>query len=295
MLVQEIIDRWYQEKGWQQFPFQREMMKAYIDGYSGLLNAPTGSGKTYGLWLPILAEYISQHTDYNKPKKNNLQVLWITPLRALAKDIQQAMQCACDEMGIPWKVATRTGDTSSAEKARQKSQLPECLITTPESLHLLLSQKGYKEFFKDLKTVVIDEWHELLGTKRGVQVELALSRLKQIQPDLKLWGISATIGNLDEALKVLAGANYNSNKYKIIKAETSKKIKVETILPEEIEKFSWAGHLGLKLLPQIIQVIDQSKTTLVFTNTRSQTEIWYQHLLLHAPHLAGVIAFIMVH
>ncbi len=289
--VPAVVKDWYSLRGWKEFPFQRQTMEAYLSGKSGLLNAPTGSGKTYAMWIPILAEYILNNKNYTQPKKQGLQVLWITPLRALAKDIQGAMQQACLEMYLPWTVSLRTGDTSGAEKLRQKKQMPECLITTPESLHILLSQKGYKDIFKNLKAVVVDEWHELLGTKRGVQVELALSRIRHCANNpLKIWGISATIGNLEEAMQILVGADFDKNKTAIIRSDIEKKIYIETILPDEIEKFPWSGHLGIKLLPRILEIINASKTTLVFTNTRSQTEIWYQYLLLQAPELAGLIA-----
>jgi ATP-dependent Lhr-like helicase len=198
----KIADEWFASRSWKPFKFQKEVWKAYLQGKSGLLNAPTGSGKTYALWIPCLLEYM------NNPNINGLQIIWITPLRALAKDIQKAMQHLCDEWKIPWNIGLRTGDTSSAERQKQKKKMPECIITTPESLHLLLSQPEMSRIFKDLKCIINDEWHEILGTKRGVQVELALSCIKNltIKP-LKIWGISATIGNLPEALEVLVGKN----------------------------------------------------------------------------------------
>ncbi|HEX8546445.1 MAG TPA: ligase-associated DNA damage response DEXH box helicase, partial [Cytophagaceae bacterium] len=256
-------------------------------GRSGLLNAPTGSGKTYAVWLPILAGYIENSPNYKLPQPAKLKALWLTPLRALARDIQHAMQNACNEMQIPWQIGCRTGDTTTAERAKQKKASPECLITTPESLHIMLSQTGYPNYFKELDVVVIDEWHELLGTKRGVQIELALSRIRAINPTIKVWAISATIGNLEEAIEVLAGSDVANTT--IVKSDIEKEIFVETVIPEEIEKFPWAGHLGIKLLPRILEIIHSSNTTLLFTNTRSQTEIWYQYLLLQSPDLAGVI------
>lgn len=285
------IQKWYRLKKWKPFAFQQEVMEAYLEGKSGLLNAPTGSGKTYALWLPTLAEYMREHpSDYAKHKPSSLQVLWITPLRALARDIRAAMQSACDDLGIPWAVELRTGDTSPAQRKKQKQHMPECLVTTPESLHILLSQAGYASMFRNLKTVVVDEWHELLGNKRGVQMELALSRLRGLRPELKVWGISATIGNLEQAKQALIGTESEALRAVTIKADIEKKIHIETVIPQEIEKFPWSGHLGIKLLPEIISIIDSGQTTLLFTNTRSQTEIWYQHLLLAAPHLAGAIA-----
>lgn len=294
---QQVIANWYQQKNWEQFTFQQEMESAYLGGFSGLLNAPTGSGKTMALFLPFLAGYINQHPDsYQQQKNNGLLMLWITPLRALTNDIKKAMEEVCDELGLPWKIGARTGDTSAAEKQALKKKLPEVLLTTPESLHLMLAQKEYPKMFEKLEVVVIDEWHELLGTKRGVQVELGLSKLKAIvafnqqKLGLKLWGISATIGNLEQASDVLLGNNFPKNKIKMIRAHTEKKLLIKSIIPENIESYSWSGHIGLKLLPQVMELVANSVTTLIFTNTRAQSEIWYHAILDNYPEYAGIMA-----
>jgi len=147
-LGQQVISNWYKQKNWEQFAFQGEMEASYLKGYSGLLNAPTGSGKTFALFLPFLADYINKYPDsYTTRKNNGLLMLWITPLRALTNDIKKAMQEVCDELGLPWKIATRTGDTPAAEKQALKKKLPEVLLTTPESLHLMLAQKEYPKIF----------------------------------------------------------------------------------------------------------------------------------------------------
>ena len=274
---------WFEKKNWKPFPFQIEAWENYLQGHSGLLNAPTGSGKTYALWIAFLISKLNE-----KPKKG-LKFLWVLPLRALSKDIQSAMQEATHDFGFDWKIEIRTGDTSTKDRQRQKKTPPDCLITTPESLHLLLSQKKATEYFKNLEAVVVDEWHELLGSKRGIQVELALSSFKEFSLNtLKIWGISATIGNLSEAQKVLLGGNDRQGKF--ISANFDKEIKIESILPDEVEKYPWAGHLGIKLIDKVLPIINQNKTTLIFTNTRSQTEIWYQQLLNKEPQLAGAIA-----
>lgn len=278
-------EAWFQQKKWQPFEFQRETWKAHLSGYHGLVNAPTGSGKTYSLILPILLEAMA-----SDQKVKGLQAIWITPIRALAKEIQLASQRACEGLGLDWKIGIRSGDTTQSERQKQKRNPPQILITTPESLHLLLASKGYPKYFKHLKTIVIDEWHELIGSKRGVQVELALSRLKGILPALKVWGISATIGNMDEALQVLFGETLQSGKVKVIKANIQKKIQIESLLPDEIERFPWAGHLGISMLEKVVPIIKKSVTTLIFTNTRAQCEIWYQRLLEVEPDLAGQIA-----
>ncbi|SDT62460.1 ATP-dependent helicase Lhr and Lhr-like helicase [Mucilaginibacter mallensis] len=307
---QQVIQQWYKQKNWEQFAFQSEMEAAYLNGFSGLLNAPTGSGKTFALFLPFLADYINKHPDtYTTRKNNGLLMLWITPLRALTNDIKKAMQEVCDEIGIPWQIATRTGDTPAAEKQALKKKLPEVLLTTPESLHLMLAQKEYPKIFAGLQVVVIDEWHELLGTKRGVQVELGLSRLKVLSRQslvnnqqennhglstmdyrLKIWGISATIGNLEQAAEVLLGNDFPDEKIIMVRANLEKKLLIKSIIPENIENYSWAGHIGIKLLPQVMEVVEKSKTTLIFTNTRSQSEIWYHAILDNYPEYAGIMA-----
>ncbi len=273
------LQNWLDTKKFKSFPFQQECRKAYLNGESGILNAPTGSGKTLALWLPCLEEYLLENPDWDKPsnRKNGLRVLWITPLRALTKDIARAMQEVCDEIRLPWRIAMRTGDTTTSERQKQLRNMPECLLTTPESLHMLLASKKYKSLFKNLQTVVVDEWHELLGTKRGVQVELGISRLRTIRTDLKVWGISATIGNLEQAGEVLIP----TQKITFVKANIQKKINVQSIIPDEVEKFPWAGNMGTRLVHKVLPIIEQSKTTLIFTNTRAKTEIWYQHLLNH--------------
>ena len=309
---QKIIRQWFQTKKWKQFPFQLEMEEAYLSGYSGLLNAPTGSGKTFAMFLPFLAQYINEHPDDYKTRQNNgLLMLWLTPLRALTNDIRKAMQEVCDDLELPWKIATRTGDTSAAQKAALKKKLPEVLLTTPESLHLMLAQKDYPKLFRSLRVVVTDEWHELLGTKRGVQVELALSKLKvlslksealsrnanDLDPELstqdsrlKIWGISATIGNLEQAGEVLLGNDTPANRTKMVRANVDKKIVIESVIPESVETYSWAGHIGIRLLPQVMDIVAKSKTTLIFTNTRSQSEIWYHAILDNYPEYAGIMA-----
>ena len=281
----KIFHQWFENRGWSSFPFQEKMLLAYLDGYHGILNAPTGSGKTFAMFLPVAIESLIK----SNHKESGLQVLWITPVRALTKDIGNAIQSACDELGLKWKVALRTGDTTAGERQQIKISAPQVLITTPESLHLMLATKNYALFFRKLNTVVVDEWHELLGSKRGTQIELALSRLRTVKPDLKVWGISATIGNLDQALHVLLGEHIHSIKQTIIKADNEKEIEMITILPDEIEKFPWAGHIGISLIDKIIPIIHSSGSTLLFTNTRSQAEIWFQRLLDADPMLAGAI------
>ncbi len=290
----QLINDWLAKDNKTPFPFQEEAWQYLLDNKSGLINAPTGFGKTFSVFLGSLIQYINNHPkDFRLKKKNGLQLLWISPLRALAKDIGRAMQEVLEELAIPWQVGIRNGDTSTTERQRQKKDMPEILIITPESIHLLLAQKGNASYFSSLKTIAIDEWHELIGSKRGVQVELALayiiSRQRDIDiPTANIWGISATIGNLEEAKEVLLSSTRENGI--IVKALLDKKIKIASILPDSIEKYPWAGHLGLKLVEKVIPIIQQSRTTLIFINTRGMSERWYQALLDTSPELAGSIA-----
>ncbi|HMI67689.1 MAG TPA: DEAD/DEAH box helicase, partial [Cyclobacteriaceae bacterium] len=276
---------WFSKLGWTPFPYQLDAWESYLNGASGMVNAPTGSGKTYSLLVPILLESI----DTKKVKGAGPRAIWITPIRALGKEIELSAHRAIEGLGMRWKVGVRSGDTSTRERVRQKESPPEFLITTPESLHLLLAQKNYSHYFSQLKTVVVDEWHELLGSKRGVQVELALSRLKTIAPRLKVWGISATIGNMEESMNVLLG-NDDWKKGKVIRSDIEKMVDVISIFPDELERMPWSGHLGIRLLEKVVPIVKASTSTLIFTNTRSFAEIWYHKMLDQAPEFAGVMA-----
>jgi ATP-dependent Lhr-like helicase len=157
------IHSWLTSKGLQPFAFQEEAWHHITVGESGLVNAPTGCGKTYSVFLGSLIRFINQHPENWQTKaKNGLQLIWITPLRALAKDIGRAMEEVITELGMNWSVGIRNGDTTTSERAKQKRQLPEVLIITPESLHLFLASKGYADAFKTVQVVAIDEWHELM-------------------------------------------------------------------------------------------------------------------------------------
>ncbi len=341
----KVVNQWLASKDRKPFKFQEETWEQIHVDNSGLVNAPTGFGKTFSVFLGALISFINQHPDnYKTKKKNGLQLLWITPLRALGKDIARAMEEVIYELGMSWQIGIRNGDTDTSERQKQKRNMPEALIITPESLHLLLGQKDYPEVFSSLQIIAVDEWHELLGSKRGVQVELALSRIVGLRENtgdrsqeievrskkadneqrtinneqqatnneelttrnlqfttnnnrqLSIWGISATIGNLQQAKEVLlsplspwrgAGGEVS---HVIIKAQLRKQITIESVIPEEIEKFPWAGHIGLNLAEQAVAIIRANTTTLVFINTRGMSERWYQKILEIAPDLAGAIA-----
>jgi ATP-dependent Lhr-like helicase len=276
---------WFAGQGYTPFAFQEEVWAAYARGESGLVHAPTGMGKTYAVALP--AFLLGEPGRADAPPA--LTLLWITPLRALAADTGVALTRAAAALAPHWSVAVRTGDTSPAARAAQSKRLPTALITTPESLTLFLSRADWRERFAHLDGIVVDEWHELMSTKRGVQVELALARLRSARPTLRAWGVSATLANLDTALACLVGVDSNAPT-RIVRGQEGKQIVIATAQPPTIQRFPWAGHLGLKLLPEVIRAIERARTTLVFTNVRSQTESWYQALLEARPDWAGTIA-----
>lgn len=291
------IEAWFASRGWASFSFQREVWSAYRAGESGLVHAATGTGKTLAAWMGPLAEWEDERLTMaaREPKRRRrrtdappLRVLWITPLRALAADTAEQLAEPLRDLGIPWTLETRTSDSSAAARARQRKRLPTALVTTPESLSLLLAREDAREMFDDLRLVVVDEWHELLGTKRGVQVELALARLRRVRPSLRTWGLSATIGNLEDARAALLGVRTTGGR--IVRGVEPKRVVVDALIPPVIERFPWAGHLGTQMLPQVVAAIEEGESAIVFTNTRSQTEIWYQALLDARPEWAGTIA-----
>ncbi|MFB4403580.1 ligase-associated DNA damage response DEXH box helicase [Pseudomonas inefficax] len=281
----DLAKAWFAKRGWKPFAFQRRVWAAVARGESGLLHASTGAGKTYAVWLAALRAFKAQCQERQGRQAAPLQVLWVTPMRALATDTARALQAPLDELGLPWNVGVRSGDTGSAERARQARRLPSVLVTTPESLTLLLTRAQASEDFATLRLVVVDEWHELLGNKRGVQLQLALARLRRWHPGLPTWGLSATLGNLEHARDVLLPQGGL-----LVQGRQDKPLLVDTLLPAAIERFPWAGHMGLKMLDQVSREIDASTSCLVFINTRAQAELWYQALLEARPDWAGLIA-----
>ncbi|MEG1768933.1 MAG: ligase-associated DNA damage response DEXH box helicase [Comamonas sp.] len=282
---------WIAARGWKTFPFQRRVWAEMAQGRSGLLHSSTGSGKTLAVWLGALgALRKSVAPEGIKGKPPPLTVLWITPMRALAADTLRALQQPMQALSPGWTSALRSGDTTSAQRAAQDRRLPTVLVTTPESLTLLLSRADAYELLRHVRVAVVDEWHELMGNKRGVQTQLALARLRRFQPALMTWGLSATLANLDESLQTLLGSTPMHSPPAIVQGETDKTLVIDTLLPAAAERFAWAGHMGLRMLPQVVQAIEESASCLVFTNMRSQAERWYRALLEARPDWAGVLA-----
>ena len=277
-------EAWLRAQGWVPFDFQRAAWRAIAAGQSGLLHASTGAGKTLAVWLGLLARHGGA-----PPSGSGPRLLWVTPLRALAADTAQALQAPLAALAPGWRLALRTGDTPSAERARQQRHWPEALVTTPESLSLLLARADAPQRLAGVQAVVVDEWHELLGSKRGVQVQLALARLRRWQPGLQIWGLSATLGNLEEARAALVGPA-QAPAAALLRAELPKTLIVDALLPPTAHRLAWAGHLGAAMAPLVAAELDGCGSALVFTNTRAQTEWWYQALLELRPHWAGTLA-----
>jgi ATP-dependent helicase Lhr and Lhr-like helicase len=279
-----IIEKWFADQGWQPFDFQRKVWRAMQEGQWGLLHASTGSGKTMATWLGALTWCAQQ----NLAPGRYLKVLWITPMRALAGDTAQTLSSNAAELATSWAIEMRTSDTSTSVRARQNKQLPDVLVTTPESLSVLLSGADAQKHMQRVQVIIIDEWHELLASKRGVQVQLALARLVRWQPSLVCWGMSATLGNIKQARETLCWPCSGSSIE--ITDDQPKQLQMQVMLPRVVERFPWAGHMGLTLIDQVIEHIHQAQSTLIFVNTRAQSERWYQALLDHDPALAGSIA-----
>jgi ATP-dependent Lhr-like helicase len=274
------IVEWFRRQGWEPLSFQQDTWEAFLAGHSGLVQVPTGSGKTYAAIMGAIAAMLHD-------PKPGLQLLYITPLRSLSRDIEQSIRRPIEEMGWDLRVESRTGDTSASRKARQIKNTPQILITTPESLSLMLSYAGAETLFGNLRAVILDEWHELLGSKRGTQTELCLSALRQLQPSLQTWALSATLGNLQEAAQVAVGLGTEPV---IIQTNLQRQTIIRSILPESVDTFPWAGHLGLRMFQELVDALDIETSTLIFTNTRAQAEKWYQALLFALPDQADRIA-----
>ena len=259
------IESWFESQGWEPLDFQRRTWDAYLRGKSGLLNVPTGSGKTYAAVMGPLAEILDANI-------KGLQLLYITPLRAVSRDIEKSIKTPIEKLNLEIRVESRTGDTSSSQKVKQRKSMPEILITTPESLSLLLTYADHEKYFKHLRCVVVDEWHELMGSKRGTQTELCLARLRSLQPNMRTWALSATIQNLEQAAHAAVGVDQQPE---LIRAKLKRPVLIESLVPDDVDSFPWAGHMGLNMLPKLMSALDIKRSTLIFTNTRFQAERWY--------------------
>ncbi|HEX8877622.1 MAG TPA: ligase-associated DNA damage response DEXH box helicase [Phycisphaerales bacterium] len=280
------IERWFATKGWIPWDFQRRAWEAFRRGESGLVQVPTGAGKTYAAYLGPLSSLIDERR--GSETEPSLRILFVTPLRAVSRDIELALRAPIDEMNLPFRVESRTGDTAQSVRAKQRERLPEVLITTPESLCILLTRETAPALFKGLCAVIVDEWHELLTSKRGTQVELCLARLRSFAPHARTWALSATLPNLDQAARTVVGTA--APQPTIVRGSMQREITIRTLTPAPGARMPWAGHLGMHMLPRVVEALDPSVSTLVFTNTRSQAELWFQAILNAKPEWEPVLA-----
>ena len=276
------INTWFDRQGWTPLPFQIETWNAYLSGRSGLIQVPTGSGKTFAAVMGPVARMLNE-ADESK----GIRLLYITPLRALSRDLALAIREPIKAMNWPLRVGIRNGDSSSSERSKQLKSPHQILVTTPESLTLLLSNSKAEELFAGLDTVILDEWHELMGSKRGSQTELCLSWLRQQRPTLQTWAISATIGNLDQAARHALG---NNGEPLIVGGAPARATEIRSIFPESIDGFPWAGHLGLRMYEELVARLNPNTSTLLFTNTRNQSERWHQCLRFACPEMEDALA-----
>lgn len=287
--ARQILSDWFSRRGWQPFPFQEAARDAYLAGQSGLVHAPTGTGKTVSVLLGPFAEALAKgRISHDTSDADPLTVLWVTPLRALAQDTVESIREVLFDLPVPWSVEKRTGDSSASVKERQRKAYPTVLVTTPESLSIMLSYSDSRRKLGSLRAVVVDEWHELLSTKRGVQTELCLARLRTWRPELRVWGLSATLGNLEQALAALLGAQAPDGC--LIQGKQPREIRIETLFPPDLQKFPWAGHLGIGMAEPAAQEIEKARTTLFFCNTRNQAEMWFERLVSARPQWENRIA-----
>lgn len=274
------IEKFFTNRGWKPFPYQVELWESYLKGESGLLHVPTGSGKTYAAVMGFFAKYLEK-------SKKGLKALYITPLRALARDIEAALNEPVDQEKWPFKIESRTGDTKYSKKKSQLKKPADMLLITPESLAVLISQADGEDLLKTVEFVILDEWHELLSSKRGSLTELNLSYLRTLNPDLQVWALSASIGNLQEAAQAAVGPAVIP---KMISGGPDRDLDIKCLLPKNLDRFPWAGHLGLSMRYQLIQELDPEVSTLIFTNTRMQAEKWYQTILQESPEMEEFMA-----
>lgn len=274
------VRAWMSRRGWRPFPFQREAWRAIAAGKDGLVHVPTGAGKTYAAYLGALASCIDRPPD-------GVAIVYVTPLRALARDIELALRAPVTELELPLRVETRTGDTDSQTRQRQRARLPHILITTPESLTVLLSCETAAQAFAPLRMVIVDEWHELVSTKRGTQTELALARLRQFAPSVRTWALTATLRDPMLAAQCVVGVGRVPT---LVSAAQRRPIALTVLVPERVERFPWAGRLGLAMLPRVLALLDDGAVSLLFTNTRSQAERWYQAIVDARPAWRDIVA-----
>ena len=261
---------WFARRGWSPHRHQLDMIAAARDRVSVLLIAPTGGGKTLAGFLPSL---IDLGTD--APAGGGLHTLYISPLRALAVDIHRNLMTPIAEMGLAILAETRTGDTPQSKRERQRRRPPHILLTTPESLALLLSYPEAPRLFGGLEAVVVDELHALAANKRGDLLSLGLARLGALAPACRRVGLSATVADPD-GMAAWLGPGGTGTDVRVIQGGASRRAEISILSPGA--RVPWSGHMALHALPEVYDAIRGASTTLVFVNTRAQAELVFQEL-----------------
>lgn len=278
--ILEDLRGWMRERSWAPLAHQEETWRAHLHGESGLVCVPTGMGKTYGAYFGALARAAVT-------KRTGLKVLWLSPLRAMARDIEQALKRPVADLGLDIEIASRTGDTSSYRRRKLRERLPDVLLTTPESLSVMLSYEDASHMFGGVDAVIVDEWHELCGSKRGTQTELCLARLRGLHPDLQTWALSATVGNLNE----LAHAATGGASPRIIGSKDAPDVRIRSVLRDPADgRLPWFGYIGATMYDAVVDELDPDCSTLLFTNTRNQAERWFQAIQERRPAWASRLA-----
>ncbi|WP_458390043.1 ligase-associated DNA damage response DEXH box helicase [Sphingomonas sp. F9_3S_D5_B_2] len=262
------VQQWFDSKGWQPRRHQLEMLQLARRGRSGLLVAATGAGKTLAGFLPTICELAEEPAE-------GLHTLYVSPLKALAVDVQRNLIGPIEEMGLPIRVETRTGDTPSDRKARQRIKPPQVLLTTPESLSLLLSYPDSATMFEGLRSIVVDELHGFAKEKRGDLLSLSISRLQKLAPNLRRVGLSATISDPD-AYRGWLAPDADVELVDLVVGDPGAEPDLSILIPEN--RIPWAGHSGRHAAREVMKLIEEHQTTLVFCNTRSLAELIFQDL-----------------
>jgi ATP-dependent helicase Lhr and Lhr-like helicase len=262
------LEHWFAARGWAPRRHQRDMLAEARAGRHALLVAGTGAGKTLSGFLPTLAELIEAPAE-------GLHTLYVSPLKALAVDIQRNLVTPIEEMGLPIRVETRTGDTPSDRKARQRARPPQILLTTPESLSLLLSYPDSFTMFAGLRTIVVDEVHAFATGKRGDLLSLCMARLQRIAPAMRRVALSATVADADGYRAWLA-PDGNIDAVSLVRGEAGAEPDIRILLPED--RVPWAGHSGRYAATQVMGEIAAHRTSIIFCNTRSLAELIFQDL-----------------
>ncbi|MDR7225319.1 ATP-dependent Lhr-like helicase [Aminobacter aminovorans] len=275
-MLPEPFVRWFAERGWSPRAHQLDLLASAQQGNSVLLIAPTGAGKTLAGFLPALTDLAVRPKKRPGEPQRGVHTLYISPLKALAVDIERNLGKPVDEMNLPITMETRTGDTPQHKRTRQKLSPPDILLTTPEQLALLIASPDADRFFNGLRYLVLDELHSLVTSKRGHLLSLGLARLRAFVPNLQAIGLSATVAEPDELRRWLVRQSPADNMADLITVSGGAKPEI-TILDSE-ERVPWSGHSARYAIPEVYDAIRRHQTTLLFVNTRSQAELLFQEL-----------------